>query len=169
MKKIVPVILVAVMAFVVTSAAACTFIFGKGKKKTRGAKGLTSVGIHHTVCFGKCPDYRIEVDRDGNVTYTSMRFCDDTGIFKKNVGKAKVKSIFALCEKYRIDTCREMYENQIPDLPGLNFTLKSGKKKQMIFNASFGPMFLQEIAAEIDAVGKKTDNTWKKVGMPKLD
>jgi len=165
MKKLVPVIL---LVACVLGGTSCT-AWSKTKKKGKGAKGLTSVGVHHTVCFGKCPDYKIEIDRDGNVTYTAMRFTDDTGIFKKNIGKAKARVIFDMCEKYKIDTCSEMYENQIPDLAGLNFTLKFGKKKKTIFNAGFGPMFLQEIAGEMDAVGRKTDNTWKKVGMPKLD
>lgn len=167
MKKLVPVILLVICVLGVTSATAWSF--AKGKKKSKAGKVLTSIGVHHTVCYGKCPDYKIEMDRDGNVTYTGMRFTDDTGIFRKNIGKAKAKAIFAMCEKYRIDTCSEMYENQIPDLPGLNFTLKFGKNKKSIFNAGFGPAFLQEIAGEMDAVGKKTDNTWKKVGMPKLD
>lgn len=168
MKKLAPVILLAAFALCVTTAMACS-IFGKGKKKSRNGKELVSIGIHRTVCFGKCPDYKIEMDRNGNVTYTGMRFTDDTGIFKKNIGKAKAKEIFDMCEKYRIDTCREMYENQIPDLPGLNFTLKWAKKKKTIYHAGFGPVFLQEIAAAMDEVGKKTDNTWKKVGVPKLD
>lgn len=169
MKKLVPVILLLACALQVSTATAGAFGIAKAKKKSKSSKSLTSVGFHRTVCFGKCPEYKIEMDRSGNVTYTGLRFADDTGIFKKNIGKAKAKAIFDLCDKYRIDTCREMYENQIPDVPGLNFTLKWSKKKKTIFNAGFGPQFLEEIAAEMDAVGKRTDNTWKKVGVPKLN
>jgi hypothetical protein len=71
--------------------------------------------------------------------------------------------------KYRIDTCREMYENRIPDLPGLNFIIKYKKGKQKIYSAGFGPEFLAEIAAAMDEAGIKKDKTWKKTGMPKLD
>jgi hypothetical protein len=141
----------------------------KQAKKQAPAKEIVSVGIHRTVCFGQCPDYKIEIEKGGMTTYTAMRFTPDTGIFRKNIGKKKAKEIIDLCMKYRIDTCREMYENRIPDLPGLNFIIKYKKGKQKIYSAGFGPEFLAEIAAAMDEAGIKKDKTWKKTGMPKLD
>ena len=62
-----------------------------------------------------------------------------------------------------------MYENRIPDLPGLNFTITFRKGRKHIYSAGFGPEFLSEIAAIMDETGIKKDNTWKKTGMPKVD
>jgi hypothetical protein len=142
------------------------------KKKKQSANEVVSVTMHRTICFGRCPDYTIEMNKDGNTIYTAKRFNSDTGIFKKNIGSKKVAEIFSQFATYRVDTCAEMYDNRIPDLPGLNFTIKYKNRTQKIFNANFGPYFLKEIAAAIDAAGKKADaadKTWKKTGMPKLD
>ena len=160
--------------FILLFVAACSIYPATAKQAKKPAKPqeIIAVGIHRTVCFGKCPDYKIEINKDGTATYTAIRFTEDTGIFKKNIGKNKAKEIIALCVKYRIDTCREMYENRIPDLPGLNFTINYGTRKKAIFSANFGPDFLTEIAKAIDEAGQKTDanNTgWKKTGMPKID
>jgi hypothetical protein len=156
-----------ILIFVVSVSSCATA--ARNKKKQQRENEIVSVGIHRTVCFGRCPDYRIEIDKAGMATYTAIRFNDDTGIFEKRIGKQKAEEIFALCAQYRVDTCPERYENRIPDLPGLNMTITYRKGIKSIYSAGFGPLFLAEIAGEIDAVGIKRDSTWKKIGMPKLD
>ena len=144
----------------------------KQKKKSVSENEIVSVGVYHSVCFGRCPEYKIDIASDGTATYTGMRFSNDTGIFKKNIGKAKAKEIIDMFITNKADTCREMYENRIPDLPGLTFTINYPKKKKQIFNANFGPSFLVEISNAMDAAGKKTEKKekgWKKTGMPKFD
>jgi Pyruvate/2-oxoacid:ferredoxin oxidoreductase delta subunit len=169
---------------VISMVVVCMPVFAKNMKKKQTTKGPTkqatkpvtndiiSVTMHRTLCFGYCPDYTIEMNKDGNTIYTAKRFNEDTGIFKKNIGSKKAAEIFSQFAAYRVDTCMEMYENRIPDLPGLNFTIKYKNKTQKIFNANFGPAFLAELAGSMDAVGKKTDKedkTWKKTGMPKFE
>lgn len=167
MKRIVALIIMT--AVLVPVADACWWK-RKRKKKLKANHEVVSVGIHRTVCFGSCPDYTIDVNKNGTVTYTANRFTPDTGIFVKTISKEKAREIIGLVEKYRADTCREMYENRIPDLPGLNVKINFHRNSKTIYSANFGPKFLTEIATEIDEVGKKTDNEgWKKIGMPKLD
>ena len=163
-------LLILFLAGIIPAMAQSKFIGSdKKKKKKVVSKEIVSVGIHRTLCFGQCPDYKIEITKKGIATYTGMRFTPDTGIFTKNIGKAQAKAIIDMCRKYRIDTCSEMYENRIPDMPGLNFVIKYAKGKKSIYSAGFGPEFLTEIATRIDEIGMKKDNTWKKIGMPKLD
>jgi len=143
----------------------------KKKKKASSAGDIVSVSMHRTVCYGKCPDFTIDINKDGTATYTGKRFTADTGIFKKSIGKSKAGEIIALFKTYRVDTCKEMYENRLPDLPGLNMTINYKKGKKQIYSAEWGPVFLKEIAAAMEESGLKPegDATWKKVGMPKMD
>lgn len=161
------------MVFLLLGASIGTFAQKTAKtKKKQKANAIVSVSMHRTVCFGQCPDYIIDINASGMATYTARMFTPDTGVFRKNIGKAKAAEIIALFNKYRVDTCSEMYENPLSDLPGLNMHInyKKGKKKS-VFNCAFGPSFLNEIAESMDAVGKKeeiNDPTWKKTGMPKM-
>ncbi|GAA4465768.1 hypothetical protein GCM10023093_18490 [Nemorincola caseinilytica] len=142
----------------------------KKKKKQATSKEIVSVSIHRTVCFGKCPDYIVEINKDGTATYTGRMFVQDTGIFKKNIGKQKAGEIITLFKTYRVDTCSEMYENRIPDLPGLNMVINYKKGKKQIYNCKWGPAFLEEIATAMEEAGKMPDESktgWKKTGMPK--
>lgn len=130
----------------------------KGKKHNE----ITSVSIHRTACFGHCPDYEVKVENTGLVTYTGHMFVQDSGTFQKKVKAADVKNIFNLCLNYKVDTCQDVYNNIVPDLPGLYMVVTYTGKTKKITNASFGPGFLREIANSIDAVGR-VDSTWKKV------
>lgn len=164
MKKLTLVILLFLVA-----ANAIAHTAKKNRKKQKITNAIVSVGIHRTVCYGRCPDYIIDINKDGTATFTANRFNEDTGIFKKNITKARAQEVIDMFVKYRVDTCKEMYENRIPDLPGLNIFITYKKSKKTIYSAAWGPEFLTEIANKIDELGKKTDNSWKKTGMPKLD
>ncbi len=167
MKKIILVILLIAVAFGSFAKTA------KAKKKKQLAPTtIMSVGMHRTVCYGKCPDYVVDIAADGTATYTAKRFTPEIGIFKKNIGKAKAEELIGMFTKYRVDTCSEMYENRIPDLPGLNIYIRYPNKTKTIYSAGFGPEFLTEIGEALDAAGRKPegkDKTWKKTGMPKVD
>jgi hypothetical protein len=160
MKKIIAIILILIGA--VNSIATA-------KKKASGTPAITSITMQRTVCYGRCPDYTIEINKNGMTTYTAVRFNEDTGIYQKNIGSKKAKQIFSEFASYRVDTCSERYEKIISDLPGLIFTIKYANRTQKIANANFGPAFLKSLAETMDTYGKKSGNGWKKTGMPKLD
>jgi len=134
------------------------------KKKKEQPSSIVSVTMHRTACFGRCPDYTIEIDHNGNVTYTGIRFVDDSGVYTKNIGRAKAITFINQLASYKVDTCREMYETRIPDLPGINYEIKYTNKVQKIITANGGPAYLSEMATAMDDVGKKNDDkAWKKV------
>ncbi len=102
-------------------------------------------------------------------TYTAKRFTKDTGIFEKNVGRDKAMQVIDKFVKYRVDTCQENYENMIPDIAGLIITIEYKRCKKVIYNAHFGPKYLEILATDVEAVGKKQDASWVKTGMPELN
>lgn len=120
-----------------------------------------------SACFGRCPEYKIEVYKEGLIRYTGMRFAKDSGIYEKNVGTEKAAELLGLFSTYRADTCKDNYENIIPDLPGLTYVLTINNKNKTIRNASFGPDFLPFIAKQWDAE-IHVDKTWKRVSETKL-
>ncbi len=138
----------------------------RAKKKKNVVDQIASVEVHHGTCFGRCPDYALKVDRNGLLTYTGFRFVDDTGVYQKNINKAVANKLLDEYSNYRIDTCQELYENRIPDLPQLYYTITFNKKAvKKIYCANWGPKYLTTMADKMDKIGKKTDSVgWKRVG-----
>ncbi|MBS1772284.1 MAG: hypothetical protein JST82_05450 [Bacteroidetes bacterium] len=122
---------------------------------------ITYVKMDRTACFGHCPTYTVEVYSNGLVRYTGVQFTDVSGTYEKNIGAAKAKQLLAQFSKYRVDTCKNLYESNIADLPGMHFEFKIDGKDKTISNANFGPKFLRELGMKVDAETNPL-NGWKK-------
>jgi hypothetical protein len=161
MKEIILTILVVLVGF---SAFAKRH---RHKAKSQPANDIISVALRHTACYGRCPDYIVEINKDGIATYTGVRFTPDSGVFTKNIGKVKAMKILNRFNAYRADTCQDRYTAKNPDFPGLTLTIKYDSKTKMILNANFAPIGLRTIAGSIDSLtGDKVDNTWHAVTTP---
>jgi len=157
MKKIVLIFLAVIL---------CTAAFAKKqkhKRKQKNSNEIISVALRHTGCYGRCRDYTVEINTSGLVTYTATRFNIDSGIFTKNIGAAKTTEIINQFNAYRVDTCKDIYESRIPDLPGMIYTIRYENKTKRISDAKYGPPFLQLLARSLDdLVNDKVDDSWKK-------
>ena len=136
----------------------------KHKKKSKSkASEIVSIQVYRTGCFGRCPTYSVDINRNGIATYTAIQFNTDSGVFVKNIGTGKAAQVLDEAASYHLDTCKEMYPNQIPDLPNINFEIAYTGRTKKIYSAKYGPLFLQKLCKTIEDAGKKTDDTgWKK-------
>lgn len=160
--------LLAITTIILTACAA--------QKKTATTNDVSYVQMWRTACFGKCPNYKIEVYDNGLVRYTGNQFTD-TGIYEKNIGVAEAKKLLNMFTEKRVDTLQKQYQMLVADLPGIVYTFRYGNTEKQILNANFGPLFLRELANKLDRLVKaegantpQIDKTWKKISdSPKGD
>jgi hypothetical protein len=148
--------------------SACATTKNKTAKTTtantaKNTTNITSVELHRTTCFGKCPDYRLKMMADGSVTYVGRTYAPYKGTFEKKLSAEQVQALFKDFERFRVDTAKETYQT-IPDLPGMNFEIvyANGKEQSIKRGESpFAPKFLMGLAERMDALAP-IDGTWKK-------
>jgi hypothetical protein len=139
----------------------------KHQKDKSGPYMPTSVKIDYGACFGRCPIYEIELDRTGTVTYTGKRFTPDTGVFTRTIPVTEANRILKIAETYRMDTCKDRYQVRIPDIQAFSYQIAYKNSEKKILNATFGPTYLKELAAELENVGqKKNFSDWKRTAAP---
>jgi hypothetical protein len=139
------------------------------QKKTNGSAGsssgtrnLVKVKMLRTPCFGKCPNYEVEISSDGTVRYRGIRFTEKTGIYEKNIGATKANQLIAKFTTARVDTFKNEYTLNVSDLPGIIYTFTYNGDTKEIRNAHFGPPILKQLAKEVDAA-ILPDKDWKQV------
>lgn len=172
MKKSAFIILMALVSF---SAAA-------QKKKTATPMAdigdITSVSIYHTACFGRCAEYKVEVNKNGIATYTGIRFVPDSGIYVKNIGAKTAREILTYFARYSWDSFPDRYESMVQDLPGLILTVNHGKQTKSIQNAHFGPIVLKGLCKKLDVIINRQndenglvpiDRSWRRIGNYKYE
>ena len=136
--------------------------FSAYAQKTSNVKSISYLSMQRTACFGRCPTYMVEIYKNGLVRYTGRQFTEYTGVYERNLGSKKVAPLLKEFASYRVDTCKELYENNIPDLPGLIYNFKIDGKETKIYNAGFGPKYLDYLGMQVDKLVKPT-KSWKKV------
>ena len=132
--------------------------------RVKQSKHISSITLRRTGCYGTCPDYSIEIKKDGSAIFTGYRFTKDSGVFQKKLKKEEVQKIMQMVQTYRLDTCKDRYPYMIADIPIFYFVIQYSKKNKKIDNATFGPFFLKDIANEMDRIANKTNNEgWEKM------
>lgn len=137
-------------------------------KATNGVKNevvknnIQQIAMERTPCFGTCAAYRLEVNKDGKVTFISRHYTEYEGTYEKTFPTEKVAALFKKFSESKVDTCEEEYKSLIQDVPGIMYYITYDSKKQTIKNAHFGPGYLKSLAKEVDYFSK-VDESWTKV------
>jgi hypothetical protein len=137
----------------------------KHKKAKKVSNEIISVEVYHTACFGRCPIYKVDVNKDGIATYTGMRFTEDSGVYQKKIGARKAQALLNEFAKYRIDTCKDHYESLIQDVPGIVLTIRYKGRNKVINDAHFAPQGVLRLSTLLTQIWDKPTNPsgWNKV------
>jgi hypothetical protein len=166
MKRYVSAFAVASLALMFTACAQQKKTTGgtaKTTKTTKAIVGVSYISMERTSCFGRCPSYQVEIFRNGIVRYTGRQFTEYTGVYEREIEPKDAQKLMKEFTNYRVDTCKDVYENMIADIPGIIYGFTIDGKEKKIHNAHFGPKYLQVMANKIDAVAKPGIG-WRKVG-----
>jgi hypothetical protein len=83
-----------------------------------------------TACYGRCPTYKVEVFRDGKVSFEGIRFVDNVGMFEKKISRKKVKALIATLRQANFWELEDEYDSNISDLPSVITTcVQNGQEK----------------------------------------
>lgn len=58
-----------------------------------GPESATRIVMERTICYGTCPQYRLELDGGGRVTFLGKKFVKSVGLKQGIIELAKVKQI----------------------------------------------------------------------------
>lgn len=152
---------IAVSVLIFSACAQQKKTTSKVSTATTTTNAIQQIVMERTPCFGTCASYRLEINKDGKVIFTSWAFTKYEGTYEKNFAPAEVTKLFRQFEAHKVDTCSEEYQSLIQDMPGINFNFRYKDKETKITNAHFGPEFLNMLSKEADAFSQ-VDGSWKK-------
>lgn len=136
--------------------------------KAGAAPSIQFLAMERTACFGTCPAYRLEIYKDGKVKFDGWSFVEYEGWYGKQLDPAGVAELYRQFEAYQVDTCAEVYESMIQDMPGINFYFTYKGREQKVINAHFGPRYFMQLADDVDNFAR-IDSTWTKLEEEKKD
>ncbi len=126
-----------------------------------GSKKIVSVQIERTTCYGKCPAYRLGVNKNGSLGYEGKRFVKKEGFYEAEVGEDEVADIFQDIKSLPLKEYQEKYDRGMTDVPSLiiTFTQKNGKEQKITIRSG-GPEELIQLANKVD---RYLEADWKPI------
>ena len=101
-------------------------------------QNLAQVTLERSVCFGRCPVYRIVISADGHVEYLGMQFVKAEGKRSKNVNVAALRQLRDELNKvgyfglHDLDTSMVSCEDPTTDLPTVIISVRADGKFKSI-------------------------------------
>jgi hypothetical protein len=136
-------------------------VFSQNDSKERKAE----ISIEKTVCFGKCPVYKMTIYRDGYVRYEGKRFAEKMGVWSKKISRKERK---ALCKKFReanLWQYEDLYQSDLVDLATTHIRFTYKDKTKQISGKNNRPIPVLEL--EKDLVALANSDGWKQIRKPK--
>ncbi len=76
-----------------------------------------SISMSKGGCFGRCPSYEFEINRDGTMIFRSGRFTQKVGTYTKIADERTTATLFKYIDDINFMAFDDDYKSNIPDLP----------------------------------------------------
>jgi hypothetical protein len=135
-------------------------------------QGPVEITLSRTICFGFCPDYRVTITSEGNVTYVGRSFVNVRGEQRATVPRAEAARLIARFDEIGFDQLRDAYRANVTDLPTTTVSItRNGRTKTVVDYGGLSagmPRVVRELQEEIDRVAG-TDRWVLRDGQPVRD
>jgi hypothetical protein len=108
------------------------------------------ITLERSVCYGRCPAYKLKIEGNGTVSYEGIRFVavegKQTGSISQEDFKKMVDQFFAI----QYFDLQDKYDEDISDVPHCETSLSIDGKTKKIYNRAGGPESLSALEEMID-------------------
>tara|TARA_B110000908_G_C10184374_1_gene417280 strand:+ start:181 stop:525 length:345 start_codon:yes stop_codon:yes gene_type:complete len=111
--------------------------------------------MYRSGCYGRCPSYKIEIQRDGNFVYFGKSNVKYVGEKIGILSKEQVNKLFENLKLYPWESYLEEYPIPNVDFPGFTLEYANGKTIKKIKGNDNAPKELKDLTLKIDVILKK--------------
>jgi hypothetical protein len=110
------------------------------------------ITLQRTACFGRCPDYSLQIDGKGKVMYQGNQFVAVKGAQTSQIEAQTVQAL--VDEFFKIDyfALQDTFTEPITDLPSTITSISIDGKKKEVYDYAGAPESLKTLEAKIDEV-----------------
>jgi hypothetical protein len=123
------------------------------------------ITLERTICFGRCPIYRVTIRGDGSVTYEGWKFVKVEGTHGKKIPAAKVQELVRAFTDIDFFNLKDVYDSEInadgsmmtpTDMPMIITSLTLNGRTKRVEDSFGAPQKLRVLERKIDQVDSPT-------------
>lgn len=141
---------------------ALSLLFSPSLRSTlRDPQNEIQITLERTICFGRCPSYRLTIKADGTVTYEGWQFVKVEGTRGKKIPVAKVQELVRAFTEIDFFNLKEVYDSEInadgsmttaTDMPMIITSLTLNGRSKRVEDSFGAPQKLRALEKKIDQV-----------------
>ena len=117
------------------------------------------ITLERTICFGRCPIYRVTIRGDGSVTYEGWKFVKVEGTHGKKIPAAKVQELVRSFTDIDYFNLKDVYDSEInadgsmmtpTDMPMIITSLTLNGRSKRVEDSFGAPQKLLVLEKKID-------------------
>ncbi len=121
----------------------------------------TQITLERTICFGRCPNYRVTIGGDGTVTYEGWRFVKVGGTHGKKIPAGKVQELVRAFTDIDYFNLKDVYDFEInadgsmttaTDMPMVITSLTLNGRSKRVEDSFGAPQKLRDLERKIDLI-----------------
>jgi len=113
--------------------------------------------MQRTPCYGKCPNYTVEISNNGKVNYFGKMFVDYEGQHFGNISSTDVDLIKSKINEVNFFELQDKYDSPATDMPSTIFEVTLNKQFKKITNRHNGPIELKDLEKLVEEIVYKSN------------
>lgn len=113
--------------------------------------------MQRTPCYGKCPNYTVEIFNNGKVSYLGKMFVDYVGQHEAVVSKIELDLIKTKINEINFFELKDKYDSPATDMPSTIFEVTINKQFKKITNRHNGPLELKDLEKLVEEIVYKSN------------
>ena len=118
----------------------------------RAESPVNKISLERTMCFGRCPVYKLTVYSDGKVEYEGKDFVKEKGVRRSRISEKDFRKLMKKVEEIGFFEFKDRYDGRVTDLPTRITTVTKGDVSKTVRNYYGGPESLSDLERLIDEV-----------------
>lgn len=131
------------------------------EKKTTTAAAVEDTTVflkmQRTPCYGKCPNYTVEISNNGRVNYFGKMFVDFEGQHYGNISTTDVELIKTKIKEVNFFELKDKYDSPATDMPSTIFEATINNQFKKITNRHNGPPELKDLEKLVEEIVYKSN------------
>ncbi len=131
------------------------------EKKTTTAAAVEDTTVflkmQRTPCYGKCPNYTVEISNNGKVNYFGKMFVDFEGQHYGNISTTDVELIKTKIKEINFFELKDKYDSPATDMPSTIFEATINNQFKKITNRHNGPPELKDLEKLVEEIVYKSN------------
>ena len=108
--------------------------------------------MQRTPCYGKCPNYTLEIFESGKVKYNGKMFVENIGEFESVLSTTSIQTIKNKIKEINFFELNDKYDSPATDIPATIFEVFENNQQKKITNRHKSPESLKELEKLIEDI-----------------